>query len=164
MRSSGDHGAGDAKRPHVPHAHPPRPYDPRVAGRPRGRPADAGREDFSGPQAPSELPGYEFEAPYRPRDTGEFRQVRDTDGFGRARDTGGFSRVRKTDDFDALPDVDPRARGAIRDSGGFRPPRDSGGFPAARDPRAPRALPPTSGRDAGRDSGGFGGGAELRRV
>ena len=157
MRSSGDHGAGDAERPHVPHAHPPRPYDPRVAGRPRGRPADAGREDFTGPQASSELPGYEFEAPYRRRDTGEFRQVRDTDGFGRARDTGGFSRVRKTDDFDALPDVDPRARGAIRDSGGFRPPRESGGFPAARDPRAPRALPPTSGRDAGRDSGGFGG-------
>ena len=129
---------------------------PGLAGRPRGRPADARREDFTGPQASSELPGYEFEAPYRRRDTGEFRQVRDTDGFGRARDTGGFGRVRKTDDFDALPDVDPRARGAIRDSGGFRPPRDSGGFPAARDPRAPRALPPTSGRDARRDSGGFG--------
>ena len=156
MRSSGDRGAGDAKRPHVPHAHPPRPYDPRAAGRPRGRPADAGREDFTGPQASSELPGYEFEGPYRRRDTGEFRQVRDTDGFARAPGTGGFSRVRKTDDFDALPDVDPRARGAIRDSGGFRPPRDSGGFPAARDPRAPRALPPTGGRDAGRDSGGFG--------
>ena len=156
MRSSGDRGAGDAKRPHVPHAHPPQPYDPRVAGRPRSRPADARREDFTGPQAPSDLPGYEFEAPYRRRDTGEFRQVRDTDGFGRAREAGGFSRAGKTDDFDALPDVDPRERRAIRDSGGFRPPRDSGGFPAARDPRAPRALPPTSGRDAGRDSGGFG--------
>ena len=156
MRSSGDRGAGDAKRPHIPHAHPPQPYDPRVAGRPRSRPADARREDFTGPQAPSDLPGYEFEAPYRRRDTGEFRQVRDTDGFGRAREAGGFSRAGKTDDFDALPDVDPRARRAIRDSGGFRPPRGSGSFPSARDPRAPRALPPTSGRDAGRDSGGFG--------
>ena len=156
MRSSGNHGAGDAERPYVPRAHPPRPYDPRAAGRPRGRPADAGREDLTGPQASSELPGYEFEAPYRRHDTGEFGQVRDTDGFGRARDTGGFGRVRRTDDFDALPEADPRARGAIRDSGGFQAPRDSGGFPAARDPRAPRALPPTGGRDARRDSGAFG--------
>jgi hypothetical protein len=156
MRSSGDRGAGDAERPYVPRAHPPRPYDPRVAGRPRGRPAGAGREDFTGPQASSELPGYEFEAPHRPRDTGEFSQVRDTDGFGRARDTGGFGRARRTDDFDALPDVDPRDRRGTRDSGGFRVPMDSGGFPAARDPRAPRALPPTGGRDAVRDSGGFG--------
>jgi hypothetical protein len=156
MRSSGDHGAGDAERPYVPRAHPPRPYDPPAGGRPRGRPADARREDFTGPQASSELPGYEFEAPYRRRDTGEFGQVRDTDGFGRARDTGGFGRVRRTDDFDALPEVDPRARGAIRDSEGFRASRDSGGFPAARDPRAPRALPPTGGRDARRDSGAFG--------
>ncbi len=156
MRSSGDHGAGDAERPYVPRAHPPRPYDPRAGGRPRGRPADARREDLTGPQGSSELPGYEFEAPYRRRDTGEFGQVRDTDGFGRARDTGGFGRVRSTDDFDALPEADPRTRGAIRDSGGFRAPRDSGGFPAARDPRAPRALPPTGGRDARRDSGAFG--------
>ena len=147
MRSSGDHGAGDAERPYVPRAHPPRPYDPRVAGRPRGRPADAGREDFTGPQASSDLPGYEFEAPYRRRDTGEFGQVSDT---------GGFGRVRRADDFDALPEVNPRAGGAIRDSGGFRPPRDSGGFPAARDPRAPRAVPPAGGRDARRDSGAFG--------
>ncbi len=173
MRSSGDHGAGDAERPYVPRAHPPRPYDPRVAGRPRGRPADAGPEDFTGPQASSELPGYEFEVPARRRDTGEFGQVRDTDGFGRARDTGGFGRVRRTDDFDALPDVDlfshprgagqfrdPGDRGAVRDSGGFRVPQDSGGFPAARDPRLPRALPPAGGRNSGafraaRNSGGF---------
>src|SRR3984885_6219546 len=97
MRSSGDHGAGDAKRPHVPRAHPSQPYDPRVAGRPRSRPADARREDFTGPQAPSDLPGYEFEAPYRRRDTGEFRQVRDTDGFGRAREAGGLTRAGKAD-------------------------------------------------------------------
>jgi hypothetical protein len=107
MRSSGNRGAGDAERPYVPRAHPPRPYDPRVAGRPRGRPADARRKDFTGPQASSELPGYEFEAPYRRRDTGEFGQVRDT---------GGFGRVRRADDFDALPEVDPGAGGAIRDS------------------------------------------------
>src|SRR5215469_3952742 len=127
MRSSGDYGAGDAQRPYVPRAHPPRPYDPRVTGRPRGRPAGGGRGDLTGPQASGELPGYEFEAPHR-RDTGEFGQVRET---------GGFDRVRRTDDFDALPDVDPRDRGAIRDSGGFQVPRGSGGFPAARDPRAP---------------------------
>jgi hypothetical protein len=170
MRSSGDHGAGGAERPYVSRAQPPRPYDPRVAGRPRGRTADAGQDDFTGPQASSELPGYEFEVPSRRRDTGEFRQVRDTDGFGRVRDTGGFGRVRRTDDFDALPDVDPVAhrrgpgqsrgpgeRGPIRDSGGFRAPRDSGAFPAARDPRTPRALPPAGGRDARRDSGAFGG-------
>jgi hypothetical protein len=169
MRSSGDHGAGDAERPYVPRAQPPRPYDPRVAGRPRGRSADAAQDDFTGP-ASSELPGYEFEVPSRRRDTGEFRQVRDTDGFGRARDTGGFGRVRRTDDFDAIPDVDPVVhrrgpgqsrgpgeRGPIRDSGGFRAPRDSGAFPAARDPRTPRALPPAGGRDARRDSGPFGG-------
>jgi hypothetical protein len=154
MRSSGDHGAGDAERPYVPRAQPPRPYDPRVTGRPRGGPADAGQDDFTGPQASSELPGYEFEVPYRRRDTGEFSQLRDTDGFGRARETGGFSRVRRTDDFDALPDVDPVLH--RRDSGGFRAPRDSGAFPAARDPRTPRALPPAGGRDARRDSGAFG--------
>jgi len=169
MRSSGDHGAGDAERPRVPRAQRPRPHDPRVAGRPRGRPADAGQDGFTGPQASSELPGYEFEVPYRRRDTGEFSQIRDTDGFGRARDTGGFGRVRRTDDFDALPDVDPDVhrrgtgqsrgpgeRGPARDSGGFRAPRDSGAFPAARDPRTPRALPPGGGRDARRDSGAFG--------
>lgn len=154
MRSSGDHGAGDAERPYVPRAQRPRPHDPRVAGRPRGRPADAARDGFTGPQASSELPGYEFEVPYRRRDTGEFSQIRDTDGFGRARETGGFGRVRRTDDFDALPG--PGERGPTRDSGGFRAPRDSGAFPAARDPGAPRALPPGGGRDARRDSGAFG--------
>jgi len=159
MRSGGDRGAGDAERPHLSRARHSQPYDPRVSGRPRGRSADPGSGDFTRPQAPSELPGYEFEMPRGRRDTGEFGQLRDTGGFGRA---------RRMDDFDATPDVDPAPQrpgagryrdpgesGSVRDSGGFRVPRNSGGFPAAPNSRAPRALPSGGGPDPVRDSGGF---------